>query len=131
MPAIPIPDLFRLFVDRMIFFMTPPSIDSDSKTPLAASLCYVAIGSPDPAALASWHASVMGLALSRTSSGILGRGPGRNVFFKHGKRNTIASAGYAVKDAEALARLENRIRNESWPVERLTESTLFRPGALS
>ena len=53
------------------------------------------------------------------------------MLFKHGSPNTLACAGYAVKDAEALARLESTIRNESWPVERLTESTLFQPGALS
>jgi catechol 2,3-dioxygenase len=73
----------------------------------------------------------MGLALSKTPLGILGRGPGRNVLFKHGNANTLACAGYAVKDAEELARLESTIRNESWPVERLTESTLFQPGAIS
>jgi catechol 2,3-dioxygenase-like lactoylglutathione lyase family enzyme len=104
---------------------------SDSKTPLCASLYYIAIASPDPAALASWYASVMGLALSKTSLGTRGRGPGRDVFFKLGNPNTLACAGYAVKDADELARLERRIRNESWQVERLAEDTLFQPGGMS
>lgn len=100
-------------------------------TQLSASLHYIAIGSPDPAALAAWHASVMGLTLTETPSGILGRGPGRNLFFKNGKPNTLACAGYAVESEERLDRLVSSLQKQSWPVERLTDNPLFRPGAIS
>lgn len=103
----------------------------DTRTPLSASLRYIAIGSPDPAALASWHASVMGLTLTQTPSGILGRGPGRNIFFKSGKPNTLAYAGYAVASEEQLDRLVSSLQRQSWPVEPLAGDPLFRPGAIA
>lgn len=104
---------------------------SDIRTPLSASLYYIAIGSSDPAALAAWHASVMGLALTQTPTGILGRGPSRNVFFKNGEPNTLAHAGYAVENEEQLDLLAGSLLKNSWPFERLTSHPLFRPGAIS
>jgi catechol 2,3-dioxygenase len=122
---------FRRSHDATGNFVSLEAPLGDGQTSLSATLHYIAIGSPDPGALASWHASVMGLALSRTPSGILGKGPARNVFFKHGNANTLAYAGFAVADAQVLARLESTIRKMSWPVGRPTDDTLFQPGAIS
>lgn len=104
---------------------------SETRTNLSASLHYIAIGSPDPAALSSWHASVMGLALSDTPSGFLGRGPGRNVFFERGKRNTLAYAGYALEGEAQLERLVSSLGSASWPFKELTGNTLFQRGAIA
>ncbi len=104
---------------------------SDTRTQLSASLSYIALGSPDPAALAAWHASVMGLTLTETPAGILGRGPGRNVLFKSGNPNTLAYAGYAVASEEQLERLVSSLQKNSWPVQQLTDNPLFRPGAIA
>lgn len=104
---------------------------SDTRTTLSASLHYIAIGSPNPSALASWHASVMGLALSDTPSGILGRGPGRNVFFESGKKSTLAYAGYALESEVQLDQLVSSLQKASWSVQQLTGNTLFQPGAIA
>lgn len=103
---------------------------SETRTQLAASLRYIALRSPDPDALASWYASVMGLALSETPDGLLGRGPDRNVFFHKGEPNTLAFAGYAVQDAQQLDRLVHSLRRHACPFEPVT-NPLFHPGAIS
>ena len=100
--------------------------------PLAASLHHLALGSPDPRALAAYHARVMGLDLRETERGILGEAAGRRTYFVVGAAKSLAFAGFAVDTADDLAGLEARLTAAGWAFDRVREGTeLFEPGALA
>lgn len=105
---------------------------SMSSQPLAARLHHLALGSPDPRALATFHERVMGLALRDTPGGILGEASGRRTYFVPGEANTLAFAGFAVDDAGSLQALKARLRDAGWPFEEWAEGTeLLAPGAIA
>ena len=104
---------------------------SGKDTPLSAALHHIAIGSPDPAALAAWHSSAMGLKLTETASGILGRGRGRRLIFTSGQLNTLAYAAFAVSNELQIRQLAARLEKSDWPIEPITEDPFFLPGGLS
>ncbi len=100
--------------------------------PLAASLHHIALGSPDPQALAAFHEKVMGLVLRETALGTLGEAAGRRTYFVPGEAKTLAFAGYAVDNESNLEALKVRLDGTPWPYERLTDGTdLFQSGAIA
>ena len=103
---------------------------STTDRPLAATLHHIALGSPDPRALAAYHERVMGLSLRDTERGILGQAMGRRTYFVPGEAKTLAFAGFAVDGAEELVALKGRLRSAGWPFEEGDAGTeLFEPGA--
>ena len=104
---------------------------STTDRPLAATLHHLALGSPDPRALAAYHERVMGLSLRDTKRGILGQAEGRRTYFVPGEARTLAFAGFAVDGANELDALRGRLRDAEWPFEELDGGTeLFEPGVV-
>lgn len=100
--------------------------------PLEARLHHIALGSPDCAALAQFHARVMGLTLSPTSDGFYGHAPGRRIYFVAGAPQKLAFAAFAVADAEQLAALRGRLLRTGWPHAALLHPTdQFASGAIT
>lgn len=99
---------------------------------LAARLHHIGLGAPDPDALAAFYGKAMGLELSHTPEGLLGKTGGRALYFVPGPRKTLAFAGFAVDAPEQLDALAHRLRRTSVGHSVLAAgTTLFAPGALS
>lgn len=72
----------------------------------SAYLHHLHLTSPDPSRLAAFYADTMDMAVEPALSGtILVRGPGRRLLLSHGPARTLRHAGFAVRDADALAKL--------------------------
>lgn len=85
--------------------------------PIAARLHHLALNSPNPVALAEFHARAMGLQLRETADGLLGLAEGRRTFFVEGEPKSLAYAGFAVADQAELVLLEARLTAGRWPFE--------------
>lgn len=99
--------------------------------PLTATLHHLALGSPDPDALARYHERAMGLSLRSTPEGVLGEAAGRRTYFVDGKANSLAFAGFAVDRVEELDKLTARLLASGAVFRVLQDGTeLFESGAL-
>lgn len=100
--------------------------------PLQARLHHIGLGSPDCAALADFHARVMGLTLAPAPEGIYGEAPGRRLYFVPGEAKTLAFAAFATAGAQDLKAIRQRLDLVAWPYRVHDEGTeQFMPGALS
>jgi catechol 2,3-dioxygenase len=79
-----------------------------SKAPLSARLCYLQIGSPDPARLAHFYARLFDASIERRGWGWLCRRKHQCLAFAEDEPGTLRSAGYAVSDAQVLRGLSAR-----------------------
>jgi catechol 2,3-dioxygenase len=104
-----------------------------SMTVLQASayLHHLHFSSPDPDRLSTFYSNVMDMAIERRRDGtLLTRGPARRLIFSRGPAKKLVHAGFAVRDAAALAGLrEVAERAELSP--RPFAAHLFRDGAFS
>jgi catechol 2,3-dioxygenase-like lactoylglutathione lyase family enzyme len=73
-------------------------MSAEALRPLSAKLHHIAIGTPDPAALAGFYSQAMGMALEQSDDGVMAIGPDRRLLFVEGPRKTLGFAGYAVDD---------------------------------
>lgn len=110
--------------------MSDISISND--TALAARLHHIALGSPDPEALAAFHEQAMGLALRQTQSGILGEAAGRRTYFVTGEAKSLVFAAFAVDNVANLQGLAERLDRHNWAYDRTGhDSDFFVAGAIS
>jgi catechol 2,3-dioxygenase len=106
-------------------------ISPTAKPPIAAHLHHLALNSPNPVALAEFHARAMGLELRETADGLLGLAEGRRIFFVEGEVKSLSHAGFAVPDQAELAVLEARLTASRWPFEIVRDgNVLYEPGAI-
>lgn len=98
--------------------------------PLTAKLHHISLGTPDPGALAAWHAKVIGLTLMPLGEDILGISAHRRIIFSRGDRGSLAKAGFAVPDQPMLDGLVARLDAYGWPYARIGQRSLFEPGAI-
>ncbi len=72
-------------------------------------LHHLALGSPDPSALAGFYRDAFGMAVSEADGVAICRGPARCLVFCPGAPKTLAWAGYQVEDRAMLAPLRARV----------------------
>jgi catechol 2,3-dioxygenase-like lactoylglutathione lyase family enzyme len=96
-----------------------------------AYLHHLRISSPEPERLAAFYARVMDMTATQSADGSwVVRGPGRRLEVILGQAKALGHAGFAVRDAESLAGLKERLRKESLSVTAFP-SRFFREGAFS
>lgn len=93
-----------------------------------AYLHHIALGSPDPQAIAAFYGDVMDMDVSPIDGGLLCSAPGRRVIAMNGKAKSLAYAGFAVRDAEGLAEIRARADVEGVGIET-SPTPLFGPEA--
>jgi catechol 2,3-dioxygenase-like lactoylglutathione lyase family enzyme len=98
--------------------------------PLRARLHHIAIGSPDPVALAAFYSRSMDMALERRGDAILAEGPDRRLMFVNGARKTLGFAAYAVDDADEIEAIRRRCARLGVDVAGHDDG-LFAPGAIA
>lgn len=96
-------------MDRSLFKTDRPS------DTLTATLHHLALGTPDPTTLAAFYQDALGYDIAATEGILGGTAQDRALLFVEGKAKTLAWAGYAVPDADELARLRARIDAAGWP----------------
>lgn len=82
---------------------------------LVACLHYLELGCSNPAEVAAFYRRALGYVLSTQERTIIARGQDRRLIFVAGQPKALVCAGYALPDAEALARLRDRIRRAGRP----------------
>lgn len=86
---------------------------------------------PDPEALSRWYGRVMSMDVELLCEGVwLAKGPGRRVLFSKGSARTLAHAGFAIRDADALKELCERARRMN-VATTCVDTPLFQPDAFS
>jgi len=101
----------------------------EARAPLRASLHHLAIGSPDPSALAAFYAEALGLGLDVGESRTLATGPGRRLQFVEGPRKSLHLAAYAVDDMDEIVTIRQRCADLGVKVHD-HEDPMFQPGAI-
>jgi catechol 2,3-dioxygenase len=104
-----------------------------SLTALQASayLHHLHFYSPDPRRLAEFYASAMNMQIQPLDDGsLVASGPERRLLLSEGPAKKLAHAGFAVRDAEALAGLCQRAQ-EMGLSPRHVDALLFQKGAFS
>ncbi|MBB6254377.1 VOC family protein [Nitrospirillum iridis] len=81
---------------------------------LAASLHFLELGCPDPAATADFYRRTMGYRLEAHGDRIVAAARDRRLIFTPGPAKTLVSAGYALPDGAELARLRARLSAAGW-----------------
>jgi len=76
--------------------------------PLRAALHHLVIASPDPAALASFYAKTLGLALATEDNRTLAVGPSRRLQFVQGRKKSLHLAGFCVDDLDEIENIRRR-----------------------
>jgi catechol 2,3-dioxygenase-like lactoylglutathione lyase family enzyme len=97
----------------------------------SAYLHHLHFSSPDPARLSSFYESAMDTISERQPDGrFLNRGPSRRLIFSQGVAKKLVHAGFAVRDAQALAGLRSFAETSELSPKPF-EVPLFRAGAFS
>ena len=92
-------------------------------------LHHLHFASPQPDRLASFYGQAMNMEVTTPRAGTwLATGPGRRVLFSAGKAGKLVSAGFAVRDQQALAGLRQHSAEEGLD-PRDVAAGLFQPGA--
>lgn len=102
---------------------------NDSEIPLSGRLCYLQLGSPDPARLARFYASLFGTSLERRRWGWLCRRRHQCLAFSEGEPRMLCSAGYAASDAQVLRGLAARAIGHTLEISAV-EAELFGTAAV-
>jgi len=104
-----------------------------SMTALQASayLHHLHFASPDPEGLSAFYAEVMDMSCEPQQDGtVLTRGPARRLIFSRGPARKLIRAGFAVRDAAALAGLREYV-DRTGQLSQPCAMPLFRDGAFS
>jgi catechol 2,3-dioxygenase-like lactoylglutathione lyase family enzyme len=97
----------------------------------SAYLHHLHFGSPDPEKLARFYAGVMDMKDEPLGDGrFLTKGPARRLIFSKGPAKMLMHAGFAVRDAEALAGLRGYAELKGLSPKSFTVP-LFKDGAFS
>ena len=97
----------------------------------AGYLHHIKLLSPDPARLAAFYATAMDMDVRRQDDGtFLCTGPARRLLVGDGPAKTLGFGAFAVRDADALAAMLARARQEVLAPAPFA-SPLFKPGAFS
>lgn len=97
---------------------------------LQATLHHIALASPDPRALAAFHARALGLSVTECEQGLLGMGPQRRTYFVSGPAKALAFAAYAVADERELEALSGRLTAAGVAFDSAEETGLLVEGAI-
>ena len=97
---------------------------------LEARLHHLYLGTPDPAALAGFYADVFGTPVASFGGRPATFGAVRGLVFGEAPAKTLLGAAYAVRDADVLAALVDRLRASGTPVESC-DGGVFEPGAVA
>ncbi|HEU4960739.1 MAG TPA: VOC family protein [Sphingomonas sp.] len=81
---------------------------------LVASLHYLELGCSDPANSGDFYRRAMGYSLAQDGEALIACGPDRRLILVAGNARALVSAGFALPDAQELARLRARIRASGW-----------------
>jgi catechol 2,3-dioxygenase len=76
---------------------------------LTATLHHIVLNTPDPEGLADFYRRALGYRIETGPEGVIGYAADRRVRFVNGPGNSLACAGFALPDAEALSRLRSRL----------------------
>ena len=97
----------------------------------SAYLHHIHLGSPAPGALVAFYATAMDMEQRAIGDGaFLARGPARRLIVSEGPAKTLLHAGFAVRDAEALAGLR-AYAEEKGASPKPFSTPLFKDGAFS
>jgi catechol 2,3-dioxygenase-like lactoylglutathione lyase family enzyme len=92
---------------------------------------HLALTSPEPARLAAFYADAMDMTARQTGAAWLVCGPGRRLIVSQGAKNGLGHVGMGVRDADALAEIEARARQEGLAPRPFEAGALFRSGAFA
>lgn len=87
----------------------PPNRFGRPADALVAHLHYLELGCADPAQSAAFYTQALGYTATTRDDAVLLQAPGRKLVLLSGTPKSLISAGYALPDAEELARLRARI----------------------